>query len=70
MRQYAEMLFLCLFDHDSLQVIERLLALPQEYWSRFMMVEQEQPNSDHMIIENANCYATPDRRTQGERPQS
>ncbi|XP_062314943.1 rac GTPase-activating protein 1 [Osmerus eperlanus] len=44
------------------KVVERLLALPVEYWSQFMMVDQEHPHPDHMIIENANCYATPDQK--------
>ncbi|XP_071388394.1 rac GTPase-activating protein 1 [Centroberyx affinis] len=44
------------------KVVERLLVLPVDYWRQFMMVESEQPHSDHMIIENANCYATPDMK--------
>ncbi|KAM4610624.1 rac GTPase-activating protein 1 [Polymixia lowei] len=44
------------------KVVERLLALPLDYWNQFMMVENEQPNSDHMIIQNANCYSTPDMK--------
>ncbi|KAI1897067.1 hypothetical protein AGOR_G00079300 [Albula goreensis] len=44
------------------KVIERLLALPVEYWSQFMMVDPDQAHPDHMIIENANCYATPDHK--------
>ncbi|KAM9343826.1 rac GTPase-activating protein 1 isoform 2-T3 [Pholidichthys leucotaenia] len=43
------------------KVVERLLALPQDYWGQFVMAETEQPNLDHLIIENANCYATPER---------
>ncbi|XP_074536648.1 rac GTPase-activating protein 1 [Halichoeres trimaculatus] len=43
------------------KVVERLLALPADYWSQFVMAENEQPNLDHLIIENANCYATPER---------
>lgn len=43
------------------KVVERLLALPAEYWSQFVMAESEQPHADHLIIENANCYATPER---------
>ncbi|KAG8002451.1 Rac GTPase-activating protein 1 [Nibea albiflora] len=43
------------------KVVERLLALPADYWGQFVMVESEQPNLDHLIIENANCYATPER---------
>uniref|UniRef100_A0A667YSU4 Rac GTPase-activating protein 1 n=1 Tax=Myripristis murdjan TaxID=586833 RepID=A0A667YSU4_9TELE len=44
------------------KVVERLLVLPADYWRQFVMVENEPPNSDHMIIENANCYATPDMK--------
>ncbi|XP_069509769.1 rac GTPase-activating protein 1 isoform X1 [Ambystoma mexicanum] len=40
------------------KVIERLLSLPVEYWSQFMMVEQENMDPSH-IIENANAYNTP-----------
>uniref|UniRef100_A0A8C8F6E4 Rac GTPase-activating protein 1 n=1 Tax=Oncorhynchus tshawytscha TaxID=74940 RepID=A0A8C8F6E4_ONCTS len=43
------------------KVIERLLGLPVEYWSQFMMVDHDQPHPDHMIIENNNCY-TPDHK--------
>lgn len=43
------------------KVVERLLALPVDYWGQFVMAENEQPNLDHLIIENANCYATPER---------
>ncbi|KAL1020701.1 hypothetical protein UPYG_G00003530 [Umbra pygmaea] len=43
------------------KVIERLLGLPVEFWSQFMMVDSDQPHPDHMIIENANCY-TPDQK--------
>ncbi|XP_070695930.1 rac GTPase-activating protein 1 [Pempheris klunzingeri] len=43
------------------KVVERLLALPVDYWAQFVMAENEQPNLDHLIIENANCYATPER---------
>uniref|UniRef100_A0A4W5LVC7 Rac GTPase-activating protein 1 n=1 Tax=Hucho hucho TaxID=62062 RepID=A0A4W5LVC7_9TELE len=43
------------------KVIERLLGLPVEYWSQFMMVDLDQPHPDHMIIENANYY-TPDQK--------
>lgn len=43
------------------KVVERLLALPVNYWAQFVMAENEQPNLDHLIIENANCYATPER---------
>ncbi|XP_048873560.1 rac GTPase-activating protein 1 [Brienomyrus brachyistius] len=44
------------------KVVERLLGLPVEYWSQFMLVVVEQANPDHMIIENANCYATPENK--------
>ncbi|KAG7472022.1 hypothetical protein MATL_G00104050 [Megalops atlanticus] len=44
------------------KVIERLLGLPLEYWSQFMMVENDHAHPDHMIIENGNCYATPDHK--------
>lgn len=43
------------------KVVERLLALPVDYWGQFVMAESEQPNLNHLIIENANCYATPER---------
>ncbi|CAL9703252.1 unnamed protein product [Knipowitschia caucasica] len=43
------------------KVVERLLALPVDYWSQFLKAEHEQPNLNHLIIENANCYATPER---------
>ncbi|XP_068194762.1 rac GTPase-activating protein 1 [Antennarius striatus] len=43
------------------KVVERLLAMPVEYWSQYVMAENNQPNLDHLIIENANCYATPER---------
>ncbi|XP_066564345.1 rac GTPase-activating protein 1 [Amia ocellicauda] len=42
------------------KVMERLLNLPVEYWSQFVMVEQENMNPDHMVFENGNTYATPD----------
>uniref|UniRef100_A0AAQ5Z422 Rac GTPase-activating protein 1 n=1 Tax=Amphiprion ocellaris TaxID=80972 RepID=A0AAQ5Z422_AMPOC len=45
------------------KVVERLLALPVDYWGQFVMAESEQPNLNHLIIENANCYATPERGT-------
>ncbi|KAL7864372.1 hypothetical protein AOLI_G00157920 [Acnodon oligacanthus] len=44
------------------KVVKRLLGLPVEYWSRFMMVEQDQAHNDHVIIENTNVYATPDHK--------
>uniref|UniRef100_A0A3B4F1A7 Rac GTPase-activating protein 1 n=1 Tax=Pundamilia nyererei TaxID=303518 RepID=A0A3B4F1A7_9CICH len=44
------------------KVVERLLALPVVFWAQFVMAaEHEQPNLEHLIIENANCYATPER---------
>uniref|UniRef100_A0A665W695 Rac GTPase-activating protein 1 n=1 Tax=Echeneis naucrates TaxID=173247 RepID=A0A665W695_ECHNA len=43
------------------KVVERLLALPVDYWGQFVMAENERPNLDPLIIENANCYATPER---------
>uniref|UniRef100_A0A7N6A0D2 Rac GTPase-activating protein 1 n=1 Tax=Anabas testudineus TaxID=64144 RepID=A0A7N6A0D2_ANATE len=45
------------------KVVERLLSLPVDYWRQFVMAENEQANLDHLIIENANCYATPERST-------
>ncbi|XP_056130825.1 rac GTPase-activating protein 1 [Lampris incognitus] len=44
------------------KVVERLLALPVEYWNQFVMVDHDQRNTDHMIIENTNCYSTPDMK--------
>ncbi|XP_035237400.1 rac GTPase-activating protein 1 isoform X1 [Anguilla anguilla] len=44
------------------KVIERLLSLPVEYWSQFMMVDPDQALPGHMIIENTNCYATPEHK--------
>uniref|UniRef100_A0A3Q3F1E8 Rac GTPase-activating protein 1 n=1 Tax=Kryptolebias marmoratus TaxID=37003 RepID=A0A3Q3F1E8_KRYMA len=46
-------------------VVERLLALPAAYWDQYVMAGSAQPNLDHLVIENANCYATPER---GESP--
>ncbi|XP_072305337.1 rac GTPase-activating protein 1 [Eucyclogobius newberryi] len=43
------------------KVVERLLSLPSNYWAQFVMAENGHPNLDHLIIENANCYATPER---------
>ncbi|XP_043820922.1 rac GTPase-activating protein 1 isoform X2 [Dromiciops gliroides] len=40
------------------KVVERLLSLPLEYWSRFMMVEQENIDPIHGI-ENSNAFSTP-----------
>ncbi len=46
------------------QVVERLLSLPVEYWSRFMFSNNNnQGRSDHMIIENSNVHATPDQKS-------
>ncbi|XP_016376418.1 rac GTPase-activating protein 1-like [Sinocyclocheilus rhinocerous] len=45
------------------KVIERLLGLPVEYWSQFMISYNDQGRSDHMIIENSNVHATPDNKT-------
>ncbi|KAM4736912.1 rac GTPase-activating protein 1 isoform 1-T3 [Anableps anableps] len=42
-------------------VVERLLSLPVDYWSQYVMAENVQSNLNHLIIENANCYATPER---------
>lgn len=42
------------------KVVERLLDLPADYWAQFV-TENEPPNLNHLIIENANCYATPER---------
>ncbi|KAJ8409189.1 hypothetical protein AAFF_G00242100 [Aldrovandia affinis] len=44
------------------KVMEHLLGLPVEYWSQFMMVDHDHAHPDHMIIENTNCYATPDHK--------
>ncbi|XP_076840436.1 rac GTPase-activating protein 1 [Brachyhypopomus gauderio] len=44
------------------KVVERLLGLPVEYWSQFMMVEQDHAHPDHMIIENTNVFSTPDHK--------
>lgn len=35
--------------------------MPVDYWSQFVNTENVSPNLDHMIIENSNCYATPDK---------
>ncbi|KAF6340315.1 Rac GTPase activating protein 1 [Rhinolophus ferrumequinum] len=40
------------------KVVERLLSLPLEYWSQFMMVEQENIDPVH-VIENSNAFSTP-----------
>uniref|UniRef100_A0A8C5N8Z1 Rac GTPase-activating protein 1 n=1 Tax=Gouania willdenowi TaxID=441366 RepID=A0A8C5N8Z1_GOUWI len=40
------------------KVVERLLTLPTNYWDQFVT---EQHNFDHLVIENANCYVTPER---------
>lgn len=39
-------------------MVERLLSLPLEYWSQFMMVEQENIDPMH-VIENLNAFSTP-----------
>ncbi|KAJ8258201.1 hypothetical protein GJAV_G00194300 [Gymnothorax javanicus] len=44
------------------KVIERLLSLSAEYWSQFVKVDPDQALPGHMIIENANFYATPDNK--------
>ncbi|XP_037540607.1 rac GTPase-activating protein 1 [Nematolebias whitei] len=38
-------------------VVAGLLALPVAFWDQYVRAE----NLDHLIIENANCYATPER---------
>lgn len=43
------------------KVVERLLALPVDYWGQFVMASNAAPNLNHLIIENANCYATPEK---------
>ncbi|XP_059397412.1 rac GTPase-activating protein 1-like [Carassius carassius] len=45
------------------KVVERLLALPVEYWSQFMISNNDQAHNDNMIIENTNVHATPDQKT-------
>lgn len=50
------------------QVVERLLSLPADYWSQFVAAS-EQPNADHLIIENSNCYATPERSEEWPLPR-
>ncbi|NXL87351.1 RGAP1 protein, partial [Alectura lathami] len=40
------------------RVVERLLLLPMEYWSQQMMVEQENIDPAHVIV-NTNAYSTP-----------
>ncbi|XP_062827019.1 rac GTPase-activating protein 1 isoform X2 [Anolis carolinensis] len=42
------------------KVVERLICLPTEYWSQFMMVEQENIEPGQ-VIENSNAYSTPCR---------
>ncbi|XP_059574681.1 rac GTPase-activating protein 1 isoform X1 [Alligator mississippiensis] len=42
------------------KVVERLLSLPVEYWSQFMVVEQENIDPAH-IIENSNAFSTPQK---------
>ncbi|KAJ8358545.1 hypothetical protein SKAU_G00150700 [Synaphobranchus kaupii] len=41
------------------KVVERLLSLPVEYWSQFV-IEQNHTHRDHM--ETANCYSSPDQK--------
>lgn len=41
------------------KVMVRLLCLPVEYWSQFLMVEQENLHPAH-IIQNNNAFSTPD----------
>lgn len=45
------------------QVVERLLGLPVEYWSQFMISNNDQAHNNHMIIENPNVHATPDQKS-------
>nr|XP_033803418.1 rac GTPase-activating protein 1 [Geotrypetes seraphini] len=45
------------------KVLERLLSLPVEYWSQFMMVEQENIDPSHIIENVFNTPRTPDLRT-------
>uniref|UniRef100_A0A8C1XZL7 Rac GTPase-activating protein 1 n=1 Tax=Cyprinus carpio TaxID=7962 RepID=A0A8C1XZL7_CYPCA len=45
------------------KVVECLLGLPVEYWSQFMISNNDQAHNDNMIIENANVHATPDQKT-------
>uniref|UniRef100_A0A672ML15 Rac GTPase-activating protein 1 n=1 Tax=Sinocyclocheilus grahami TaxID=75366 RepID=A0A672ML15_SINGR len=45
------------------KVVERLLGLPVEYWSQFMISNNNQTHNDNMIIENANVHATPDQKS-------
>ncbi|XP_076022994.1 rac GTPase-activating protein 1 [Genypterus blacodes] len=50
--------------HDTKRqpkVVERLLSLPADYWGQFVMVENRLTNSRQLVIENVNCYATPER---------
>ncbi|KAA0707286.1 Rac GTPase-activating protein 1 [Triplophysa tibetana] len=44
------------------KVVERLLGLPVEYWSQFMISENERGHNNHMVFENANVHATPDHK--------
>lgn len=50
------------FHYALSQVVERLLNLPVEYWSQFM-ISDDQAHNNHMIIENANVHATPDQKS-------
>ncbi|KAK2099716.1 Rac GTPase-activating protein 1 [Saguinus oedipus] len=40
------------------KVVEHLLSLPLEYWSQFLMTEQENIDPLH-VIENSNAFSTP-----------
>ncbi|NXH17654.1 RGAP1 protein, partial [Bucco capensis] len=40
------------------KVVERLLLLPGDYWNNLMLVEQENLDPAHIIV-NSNAYATP-----------
>ncbi|XP_077368898.1 rac GTPase-activating protein 1 [Festucalex cinctus] len=42
------------------QVVERLLNMPASFWVQYVKSDNEQLRSDHLIIQNSNCY-TPDR---------
>lgn len=58
LRLVGQILILITTDLLSVQVVERLLSLPADYWSQFVNVGNE---LNHMIIENTNCYSTPDK---------
>ncbi|XP_077410729.1 rac GTPase-activating protein 1 [Vanacampus margaritifer] len=42
------------------RVVERLLNMPASYWVQYVKSENEPLRSDHLIIQNSNCY-TPER---------